>query len=64
MRMRVFEIIQVLEKDGWYLYTQKGSHKQYKHNSKPGKVTVPDHGKNHELDHSVVGSILKQAGLK
>lgn len=29
MRVRVFEIIQLLEKDGWYLYAQKGSHKQY-----------------------------------
>ncbi len=54
----------MLEKDGWFLCAQKGSHKQYKHGLKPGKVTVPNHGKNHELDHSVVGSILKQAGLK
>ena len=41
-----------------------GSHRQYKHPTKPGRVTIPDHGKSHELDHMLVNSILKQAGLK
>lgn len=64
MRMTVIEIIRLIEKDGWYLYKQRGSHKQYKHPSKPGKVTIPDHGKSIELEHNTVSSILKQAGLK
>jgi predicted RNA binding protein YcfA (HicA-like mRNA interferase family) len=64
MRKKVRDIIRLLEEDGWYIHRQKGSHKQYRHPSKKGLVTVPDHGKNHELDHFLVSSIFKQAGLK
>jgi predicted RNA binding protein YcfA (HicA-like mRNA interferase family) len=64
MRKKVTEIIKILEKDGRYLFAQKGSHKQYKHLLKKGKVTVPDHGKNDELEHFLVDSILRQAGIK
>jgi len=64
MRKKVKEIIDMLEADGWFLSRQKGSHKQYKHSFKTGTVTVPDHGKNEELEHFLVNSILKQAGLK
>lgn len=64
MRKKVKEMIEIIEADGWFLSRQKGSHKQYKHSSKPGTVTVPDHGKNDELEHFLVNSILKQAGLK
>lgn len=63
MRKRVKEIIDIIEADGWYLVRQKGSHKQYKHPFKTGTVTIPDHGKNDELDHQLVNSILKQAAL-
>jgi predicted RNA binding protein YcfA (HicA-like mRNA interferase family) len=64
MRKKVKEIIDIIEADGWFFNRQKGSHKQYKHPSKAGTVTVPDHGKNEELEHFLVNSILKQAGLK
>lgn len=64
MRKKVAEMISILLSDGWVLVAQKGSHKQYKHPTKSGRVTVPDHGKSHELDHFEVNSILKQAGLK
>jgi len=64
MRLKVKEIIELLEADGWFLSRQKGSHKQYKHSTKNGTVTVPGHGKNEELEHFLVSSILKQAGLK
>jgi len=64
MRKRVKEIIEIIEADGWYLNRQKGSHKQYKHLLKAGTVTIPDLGKNDELEHYLVNSILKQAGLK
>jgi predicted RNA binding protein YcfA (HicA-like mRNA interferase family) len=63
MRKRVKEIIDIIEADGWYFVRQKGSHKQYRHPTKRGTVTIPDHGKNDELNHQVVSSILKQAGL-
>ena len=62
--MKVKEVIKLLEKDGWYFVAQRGSHKQYKHSSKPGRVTVPDHGQNKDLAKGTENSILKQAGLK
>lgn len=38
--MKVKEVIKLIEKDGWYLARQKGSHQQYKHSAKTGTVTV------------------------
>lgn len=64
MRKKVKEIIDIIEADGWFFCRQKGSHKQYKHPLKPGTITVPDHGKNEDLEHFLVNSILRQAGLK
>lgn len=64
MIKKVREMIKMIEADGWYLYVQEGSHKQYKHLVKKGRVTIPDHGKNDDLDHKVVKSIMIQAGLK
>lgn len=64
MRKKVKEIIDILVADGWFFSRQKGSHKQYRHLTKKGTVTVPDHGKNEDLEHFLVSSILKQAGLK
>ena len=61
--MKTREIIRIIEMDGWYFHSQKGSHAQYKHPAKPGRVTVPMHGSK-ELSKSDVHSILKQAGLK
>lgn len=48
--------------DGWVLKSQVGSHRQYKHPTKKGKVTIPFHTK--DLSKSTEQSILKQAGLK
>jgi predicted RNA binding protein YcfA (HicA-like mRNA interferase family) len=39
--MKVRDVIKRLEKDGWYLVATEGSHRQYKHPSKIGRVTVP-----------------------
>jgi len=63
MIKKVKEMIKIIELDGWVLYAQKGSHKQYKHPIKKGRVTIPDHGKSGVLEHVIVKSILKQAGL-
>lgn len=48
--------------DGWVLKSQVGSHRQYKHPTKKGKVTIPFHTK--DLSKSTEQSILKQAGLQ
>lgn len=53
---------QILKADGWYEVSQRGSHHQYKHPTKPGKVTVPEHG-GKDINLTVAEKILKQAGL-
>jgi predicted RNA binding protein YcfA (HicA-like mRNA interferase family) len=61
--MKVRDVLKLLNNDGWYLIVTQGSHRQYKHPAKPGRVTVA--GKpNHDLPPGTLNSILKQAGLK
>jgi len=61
--MKVSEVLRLLQADGWFLATSRGSHRQYKHSSKSGRVTVP--GKpSDDLAPGTLNSILKQAGLK
>lgn len=61
--MKVREVIGMIEQDGWYQVAMKGSHRQYKHPTKPGRVTVA--GKpGHDLAPGTLNSILKQAKLK
>ena len=61
--MKVREAIRLLERDGWALVATRGSHRQYKHPLKPGRVTVA--GKpSDDLAPGTLNSILKQAGLK
>lgn len=60
--MKVAEILRLIQADGWYLVAQRGSHRQFKHSSKPGRVTVP--GKpSDDLALGTQNSIFKQAGL-
>ena len=61
--MKVRDIIHLIEADGWYLVTTQGSHRQYKHPSKRGRVTIAGHP-NHDLAPGTLNSILKQAQLK
>jgi predicted RNA binding protein YcfA (HicA-like mRNA interferase family) len=61
--MKVREAIRLLETDGWFQVATKGSHRQYKHPRKPGRVTVA--GKlSDDVAPGTLNSILKQAGLK
>lgn len=63
--MRYRELIRRIERDGWRLDRQKGSHMQYRHATKPGTVTIPAGGKTgDEVPVGALNSILKQAGLK
>ena len=61
--MKVRDVIKLIEADGWYLAATRGSHRQYKHPTKPGRVTVPGNG-SHDLPPGTLNSVLKQAGLK
>lgn len=61
--MKVSEIIRIIESDGWYLARQKGSHKQYKHKTKAGLVTVAVHKMSDDINKGTLNSILKQAQI-
>lgn len=61
--MKIRDVIKLIEKDGWYIVRTRGSHRQYKHQIKPGRVTIAGH-LNDELAPGTLNSILKQAKLK
>jgi len=62
-KLKVYEILKMLGDDGWYLNSQKGSHRQYKHLTKKGKVTV--NGKPSDtLEQFILNNIFKQAGWR
>ena len=61
--MKVSRVLRLIEDDGWRLNRTRGSHRQYRHPSKPGLVTVA--GKpSDELHPKTLASILRQAGLR
>jgi predicted RNA binding protein YcfA (HicA-like mRNA interferase family) len=61
--VKVREIIRLVEADGWALVATRGSHRQYKHRTKSGRVTIAGHSSD-DVAPGTLGSILKQAGLK
>ena len=61
--MKVAEVLRLLQQDGWMLVAQRGSHRQYKHPVKAGRVTVPGKASD-DIAPGTLNSILKQAGLK
>ena len=61
--MKVRDVIKAIEDNGWYLVATKGSHRQYKHPGKPGRVTIAGHPGD-DLAHGTLNSILKQSQLK
>jgi predicted RNA binding protein YcfA (HicA-like mRNA interferase family) len=61
--MKVRDVIRLIEQDGWFLVATRGSHRQYKHLIKPGRVTVA--GKpSDDMAPGTFNSVLKQAALK
>jgi len=61
--VKIRDVIRMLEDDGWSLVRQRGSHRQYKHASKAGLVTVAGKPAD-DVAPGTLNSILKQAGLK
>jgi len=61
--MKVAAVIKLLEHDGWRQTRQSGSHRHFRHDEKPGTVTVAGHAK-HDLHPKTETSILRQAGLR
>lgn len=62
MPIKPKDMEKIILADGWIFKSQEGSHRQYVHPIKTGKVTIPFHNK--DLTKGVENSILKQAGLK
>ena len=61
--MKVREVIRMLEEDGWHQVRQRGSHRQYQHDEKPGTVTVA--GKlGAEMPPGTLASVRRQAGIR
>jgi len=61
--VKVRELLKLIEADGWYLAAMRGSHRQFKHPDKAGRVTVA--GKlSDDLAPGTLNSVMKQAQLK
>jgi len=61
--MKIRDVIRLIESDGWYLVAFKGSHRQYKHPYKRGRITIA--GKlSDDIARGTLNSILKQSGIK
>jgi len=61
--VKVREVIRLIENDGWCLVDTEGSHRQYKHANKPGRVTVSGHPGD-DMPKGTLASVIRQAGLK
>lgn len=61
--MKVREVIRLLEGDGWTLVNTEGSHRQFKHPTKVGRVTVSGN-LGDDMPKGTLGSVKRQAGLK
>ena len=62
--MKVKELRELIEEDGWVLDRQSGSHMQFKHPTKPGVVTLAGHKPSQDVAIGTMINILKQAGLR
>lgn len=61
--MKIRDVIRLVENDGWRLVATEGSHRQYKHPTKPGRVTIAGHP-NDDLAPGTLNSVFKQAQLQ
>jgi predicted RNA binding protein YcfA (HicA-like mRNA interferase family) len=62
-QVKVRDVIDWIEDDGWFLVVTPGSHRQYKHPFKLGRVTVPGHPSD-EMHPKTLRSILRQAQIR
>jgi predicted RNA binding protein YcfA (HicA-like mRNA interferase family) len=61
--VKVREVIRLLESNGWALVSTEGSHRQFKHLTKPGRVTVSG-SLGDDMPKGTLASVKRQAGLK
>ena len=63
MTRKVKDMLKLIKKDGWFQVNQTGSHRQFKHPTKPGRVTISGHRDSDDVSLQLERSILKQVGL-
>ena len=63
MAVKIQELLKQLAADGWVQVRQKGSHRQFHHPTKPGRVTVAGKA-SLDIPPGTLNNVLKQAGLK
>ena len=63
MPRKVKDMLRILKEDGRFLAAQRGSHRQFKHPTKSGRVTISGHRDSDDVPPDIEKSILKQAGL-
>jgi predicted RNA binding protein YcfA (HicA-like mRNA interferase family) len=61
--MKVRDVIRLIEEDGWVRVQMRGDHRQYKHPTKRGRVTIAGHPSD-DVHPKTLNSILTQAGLR
>jgi predicted RNA binding protein YcfA (HicA-like mRNA interferase family) len=61
--MKIRDIIKLIEQDGWFVVATRGSHRQYKRPSKPGRVTIAGHPGD-DISPGTLNSIRKQAQIE
>ncbi|MBM5796906.1 MAG: type II toxin-antitoxin system HicA family toxin [Cyanobacteria bacterium K_Offshore_0m_m2_072] len=61
--MKIRDVIRRLEQEGWFQVATRGSHRQFKHPDRPGRVTVAGKGSD-DLAPGTLNSIAKQSGLR
>jgi len=61
--MKVRDVIKMLERNGWRLVATVGSHRQFKHPTKRGRVTVSGHPGD-DMPKGTLAAVTRQAGLK
>jgi predicted RNA binding protein YcfA (HicA-like mRNA interferase family) len=61
--VKVRDVIQLLEGHGWRLVVTEGSHRQFTHPEKPGRVTVSGH-LGDDMPKGTLASVMRQAGLR
>ena len=61
--MKVREVIRLLEREGWQLVVTRGSHRQFKHPTKAGRVTVSGN-LGDDMPKGTFASVKRQSGLK
>jgi predicted RNA binding protein YcfA (HicA-like mRNA interferase family) len=61
--MKIREVLKRLRQDGWYVDRIRGSHRQLRHPTKKGTVTVAGHA-NEDINPKTLKSIWRQARLE